>query len=111
MLLLQQLLDHVARDSGLQQLTCGLGAKSSSENSSYVLLKCVGISAYVVSGQGDAREELTNKLRVSGSSEKTPAAPDWALAIERLEELHCPHGALAVVPLAVQWRRYQTWLC
>lgn len=47
-------------------------------------------------------EGLTNEFRVGGSSEKAPAASDWGLPIERLEELHSPHGALAVIPFAVQ---------
>lgn len=44
---------------------------------------------------------LTNKLRVSGSSEEASAASDRSLAIEGLEELHSQHGSLTVVTFAV----------
>lgn len=54
---------------------------------------------------------LTNELRVSRSSEEASAAPDRALPIEGLEELHSPHGALTVIPFAIQWRRHQPRLC
>ena len=47
-------------------------------------------------------EGPTNEFRVGGSSEKAPAASDWGLPIEGLEELHSQHSALAVVPFAVQ---------
>lgn len=49
---------------------------------------------------------LAYKVRVSGSPEQASAASDRALSIEGLEELHCQHGGLLVITLAVQWGRY-----
>lgn len=46
---------------------------------------------------------LAYKVRVSGSPQQASAASDRALPIEGLEELHCQHGGLLVVTLAVQW--------